>query len=167
MDKYLDLESLIKKDNPELKPIYQLQYLEKIKGEQKFILKNMGMKRTGAITHITNFKFMTYDCDVVSYILQSELEDVKKPVKLKMIGIHFSLENNIMFALDIVLNCTIVDLETAITGDLQTILTYKQDGVTMEKIIETNMEYPGNDKIIYTLITRLHDEKITSQLKIC
>jgi hypothetical protein len=166
MNKYLDLESLIKKNNPELKPIYQLQHLKKIKGIHNYIIKNMGMKRSGAITHIMNFKFMTYDCDVVSYILQSELEDIKYPLKLKMIGIHFSLDNNIMFALDIVLNCTSVNLERPVTGDLQTILTYKQDGLTMEKIIETNIEYPGNDKLIYTLITRLHDEKITSQLKI-
>lgn len=166
MDKYLDLESLIKKDNPDLKPAYQLQYFKKIKGIHNYKLVHMGLKKSSAITHITSFKFMTYDCDIVSYILQSELDNTTGSKKLKMIGIHFSLDNKIMFALDVVLDVPLLNLETHMTGDLQIILTYKQDGLSIEKIIETNIEYPGNDKLIYTLITRLHDEKITSQLKI-
>jgi hypothetical protein len=153
METFIEIKSLLKN------PFYQLQFFKKSNNEDFFVLKFICESENSIENSIENlnklgkFKFLDFDCDIVSYFWTNK--DEKN--YLKIIGVHFIQNNKKIYTLDLIFFPKLFSFETEMVGELKIILTYNENNIEINKIIENNIEYPGNDNIIYTLIDKIYN----------
>uniref|UniRef100_A0A6C0E9B2 Uncharacterized protein n=1 Tax=viral metagenome TaxID=1070528 RepID=A0A6C0E9B2_9ZZZZ len=154
----MDIESEVKKQNPNHMYLYQLQHLE----DKQYKFMSMGLFEKGQMLNIANFEFNNFYINCISYI-ETE-KQILESKRANMIGLHFSPKSDkekITASLDYVVKFDEINLQDKNTGKLSIILSYLANGNKVEEIIENDISCPNKDELIYSLVSIISHEKIS------
>ena len=169
---YVKIEDFIN-EGPETKLTYQIQNLKDYHSVPKrdvYKFRKVGVANKDVLMHLLIFKFMDFDCDIISHVHTVDIVD-----GYKLISLNFSKGDKILFSLCLELrkiekleinkDINLVDDEFIFVGELCYIFYYKENGEKKEINIETNIKYPGDVNIIYNIISKTDHEEITKRLE--
>lgn len=160
MKNTFDPKKLINKKD--LKDIYQIQ----IETKNSAKITNLGKYEKNPLIVITKFKYMNYDCEIVSNLL--EKDEIITSEYLRMVSILFFIDNFIIYSLNFCFypNNKIIEInnDTLIEGKFCINLQYKKNKNEYIEIIENNISITEKDKIISQLISVIDNNKIDDKI---
>jgi hypothetical protein len=160
MKNTFDPKKLINKKD--LKDIYQIH----IENENNAKITNLGKYKKNPLIVITKFKYINYDCEIVSNLL--EKDEIFTSEYLRMVSILFFIDNFIIYSLNFCFypNNKIVEIknDNLIEGKFCINLQYKKNKKEYIEIIENNISITEKDKIISQLISVIDNNKIDDKI---
>jgi len=160
MKNTFDPKKLINKKD--LKDIYQIQ----IENKNSAKITNLGKYEKNPLIVITKFKYMNYDCEIVSNLL--EKDEITTSEYLRMVSILFFIDNFIIYSLNFCFypDNKIIEInnDTLIEGKFCINLQYKINKIEYIEIIENKISITEKDKIISQLISVIDNNKIDDKI---